>query len=95
MNIFNPKRFILRIYDFLIYVRDVIPSKLLTKHFFPRDIDSIFLELNFRKCKWLLLGTNHPPSQSDQYFFENVDKALGMYNYCEKILLTEDFEAEI
>ena len=59
----------------MIYVRDVIPSKLLTKHFFPNDIEGLFVELNFRKCKWLFLRTYHPPSQSDQYFFENVDKA--------------------
>ena len=48
----------------MIYVRDVIPSKLLTKHFFPNDIEGLFVELNFRKCKWLLLET-YPPSQSD------------------------------
>ena len=36
----------------------------------------------------------YPPSQSDQYFFENVDKALDMYRYYDKILLTEDFNAE-
>ena len=64
----------------MIYVRDVIPSKFLTKHFFPNDIEDLFVELNFRKCKWLLLGTYHPPSQSDQYFFENVDKASDMYS---------------
>ena len=70
----------------MIYVRDVIPSKLLTKHFFPNDIEDLFVELNFTKCKLLLLGTYHLPSQSDQYFFENVDKALDMYSYYDKIL---------
>ena len=78
-----------------VYVWDVIPKKLLTKHFFPNDIEGLFLELNFGKCKWLLLGTYHPPSQSVQYFFENVDKALDMYSYYDKILPTGDFNAEI
>ena len=50
----------------MIYVRDVIPSKLLTKHFFPNDIKGLLVELNFRKSEWLLLGIYHPPSQSDQ-----------------------------
>ena len=77
------------------YVWDVIPSKLLTKHFFPNDIEGLFVELNFRKYKWLLLGTYHPPSNSDRYFYENVDKALNMYSYYDKILLTRDFNAEI
>ena len=79
----------------MIYVRDVIPSKLLTKHFFPNDIEGLFVELNFRKCKWLLLGAYHPLSQSGQYIFENVDKALDMYNFYDKILLTGDLNAEI
>ena len=70
----------------MIYVWDVIPSKLLTKHFFPNDIKGLFAELNFRKCKLLLLGTYHLPSQSQQHFFENVDKALDMYSYYDKDL---------
>ena len=79
----------------MIYVRDVIPSKLLTKHLFPNDIEGLLVELNFRKCKWLLLGTYHSPSQSDRYFFENLHKALGVYSYYDKTLLTGDFNAEI
>ena len=38
----------------MIYVREDIPSKLLIKHVLPSDIECIFLELNFRKCKWFL-----------------------------------------
>ena len=37
----------------MIYIRDDIPSKLLTKHVFPDDIKGLFVELNFRKNKWL------------------------------------------
>ena len=79
----------------VIYVRENIPSKLLTRHFFPNDIEGLFVELGFRKYKWLLLGTCHPHSQSDQYFFENVDKALDKYSYYDKILLEGNFNAEI
>ena len=64
--------------EVMIYVRENIPSKLLTKHVLPSDIECIFLELNFRKCKWLLVGTYHPPSQNDHYFFENLDKAIDV-----------------
>ena len=35
----------------MIYVRENIPSKLLTKHVLPSDIECIFLELNLKKCK--------------------------------------------
>ena len=82
----------------MIYVRDVIPSKLQTKHSFSDHIEGLSVELNFRKCKWLLPGTYqtyHPRSLSDQYFFGNIDKALDMYSYFDKILLKGDFNAEI
>ena len=53
----------------IIYVREHITSKMLKKHKFPDDIEALFVETNFQKCKWLLYGLYHPPSQSDQYFF--------------------------
>ena len=46
----------------IIYIRDDIPSRILSKHVFPSVTEGLFIELNFRKCKWLLLGTYHPPS---------------------------------
>ena len=60
-------------------------------HFFPNNIKGLFVELNFRKSKWFLLRTHHPPSQSNQYYYENVDKLLHMYGNYQKFLLTGDF----
>ena len=37
----------------IIYVREDIPNSMLTKHNFPDDIEVLFIELNFRKSKWL------------------------------------------
>ena len=51
--------------------------------------------LNFRNCKWLSLETYHPPSQNDHYFFENLDKAMGIYSDHAKVLLVGHFNAEI
>ena len=76
----------------MIYVREDIPSKLLTKHVLPIDIEFIFLELNFRKCKWLLVGTYHPSSQNDHY---ELRKAIDVYGHHEKVLLVGEFNAEI
>ena len=75
----------------IIYVREDIPSKILIKHVLPTDIEVLFIELNFRKCKWLLHGIYHPPSQSDQYFFDRLDNALDVYSNYENILLVGDF----
>ena len=79
----------------MIYARENIPSQLLTKHVLPSDIECIFLELNFRKCKWLLVATYHPPSQNDHYFFGNLDKAIDVNSHYEKILVVGNFNAEI
>ena len=78
----------------MIYIRDDIPSALLSKHVFPSDTEDLYIELNFRKCKWLLLGAYHLPSQSDQYYFNNLDKSLDAYSNYEKNLLVGDFNAQ-
>ena len=57
-----------------INVRSDIPSKVLTKHSFPNDIEILFVEINFRKSKWLLFRTHHPPSQNDQHYFIQSSK---------------------
>ena len=67
---------------------------MLTKHKFPDDIEALFIEINFQKCKWLLCGLYHPPSQSDQYFFDNIDKALDVYSAFEKVLITGNSNAQ-
>ena len=46
----------------IISVKEDIPSKSLEKHKLPQDIEGMFIELNFKKVKWLLFGTHHPPS---------------------------------
>ena len=79
----------------IIYVREDIPSNTLRKHLFPNDIEGVFVEINFRKSKWLLCGTYHPPSQSDKYYFDNIDKALDVYCQYEKVVLVGDFNAHI
>ena len=40
----------------LFSVREDIPCKQLTKHILPDNIEGIFVEINFRKTKWLLLA---------------------------------------
>ena len=63
----------------LIYSREDLPCRELSCHSFSEGIEGIFIELNFRKCKWMLLGTYHPPSQKHDYYFENLSNALHMY----------------
>ena len=51
-------------------------------HNTPEYIESIFIKINLIKTKWLFCGCYHPPSQSDQYFFENIEKKT-LYKYSE------------
>ena len=78
-----------------IYIRDTIPSKILEKHSCPNNIECLFIELNFRKCKWLLCGMYHPPSQNDEYYFNYLGKVLDTYSDYEKVLLVGHFNTEI
>ena len=79
----------------IIYIREDIPSKIITKHCFPKDMETLFIGLNFRKCKRLLCGLYHPPSQKDKYLFDNIDKALDVYSPYEKVILSGDFTSQI
>ena len=79
----------------LIYIRSDIPCRQLNKHEFPDSIEGLFVEINFRKSKWLFLGTYHPPSQNDKFYFKHIGLALDIYTQTyDKILLTRDFNAE-
>ena len=79
----------------IIFIRDTMSNEILQKHIFPKDIKSIFVELLFRKCKYLLCWAYHPSSQSDEYFFNNLDKGLDTYRKYDKVLLEWDFNTRI
>ena len=78
---------------FLIYVREDTPKKpLLTNQKLPHDIEEIFVELNLRKNKWLLFGSYHPLSQSDEYLLNRVKNGLDGYRKVyDKYMLIGDF----
>ena len=75
----------------LLYVKENIPSKILSKHYFSCDMEGIFIEINLRKVKWVLFGTYHPPSQNDQYYFDQVERALDIYKGSFENFLLFDF----
>ena len=79
----------------LIYVREDIPCKLLDRHQLPDDIEGLFVELNFRKSRLLLLGTYHPPNQKENYFFQSISQAIDIYSAdYGKYIFTGDFNTE-
>ena len=82
----------------MVYVRKDIPSKELKKHTFPKNIEAIFLEINLRKSKLLLVGTYHSThllyGTSDKDFFQEMGLALDVYSNYDKFLLAGDFNVQ-
>ena len=73
------------------YVRDDIPSKELNTFNIGGDAEGIFIELNFRKSKWLLLAAYKPPDISKINCFDNITKALDYHgDKYENIILMGD-----
>ena len=70
----------------IIYVREDILNRILTKGNFPDNIEDLFVELR---------RMYDPPSQPNQYFMNTLDKALNIYSNYENMLLLGGFNAEI
>ena len=82
----------------MIYVRDDIPSVELKKHTFSKKIEAIFVEINLRKNKFLLVGTYHSTHPdyglNDNDYFEQIEFALDTYSSYDKFLLAGDFNVQ-
>ena len=75
--------------------REDISPRQLSNHALPADIESVFIELNFRKSKWLIGGIYYPPNQKDEYIFKCIGRGPEAYNdNYDKVLLAGDFNAE-
>ena len=76
----------------MIFVKEDLPSKLLSKHTFHADIEALIVEINLRKTKFLLVGGYRPPSQSHNYFFDTISNSLDVYTGTyDEFLLARDF----
>ena len=82
----------------MIYVREDIPSDILMKHKTEENIEAIFLEINLRKNKLLLVGTYHSTNEKygakDDIYFMQIGLALDVYSTYDKFLLAGDFNVK-
>ena len=76
----------------LLYVRDDITCKEIKQTVLPPDIECLFIEINLRNKKYLIVGGYNPHKDSSSYFLSHVgrtiDSILGNYD---NILLLGDF----
>jgi hypothetical protein len=78
----------------LTYVRSDIPSRLLNDFSFDTSIQILPVELNLRKCKWLLLSIYRPPHQDLKYFLTSLSDALSFYSVSyDNLLIVGDFNS--
>ena len=76
----------------LTYVKNEIPSKILTNFLFDSNFQIIPIELNFRKCKWILFSIYRPPNQDLHVFINTLSEALLYYSTIYKnFLIMGDF----
>ena len=82
----------------LIYVREDIPSKQLTKHNFTKNVEGLFVEINLRKTKLLFFGGYRSDHEihglSKHDFLGEITFALDKYSSYDKILLAGDFNMD-
>ena len=82
----------------LIYVREDIPSKQLTKHKFSKYVEGLLVEINLRKTKLLFFGgyrsehTDFGLTKED--FLSQLTFALDKYSNYDKVLLAGDFNID-
>ena len=79
----------------LIYIKAHLPSKLLSNHISPKDIQAVPTELNLRKEKWMSVCIYRPPKQDSQYFLGNLSLIIDHYSsICDNHIILGDFNME-
>ena len=79
----------------LLYTNENIPSRKLTEHILPDDIEILCIELNLKKEKWVIMGIYRPPDMSQNYFFNHLSRIIDFYSTkYERIIIMGDFNVE-
>ena len=78
----------------LLYVREDIPSKLITP-LVPIDIECVFIEINFHKKKWLVVGSYNPLKSTIADHLEKLGKHLDtILPLYDNVIIMGDFNSE-
>ena len=77
--------------ELCLYVKDNIASKQLNSHKENIDVQAVYLEINIRKSKWLIIGTYKSAGRKDSLFLENLLNNLSTYlRHYDNIILLRD-----
>ena len=79
----------------LLYVNEDIPCKRISVNFMS-NIETIFLEINLKKRKWLLLGIYNPHKEMTNNFLTGIGHKLNELSLkYENIIILGDFNSEM
>ena len=79
----------------LLYVRDDIPSRLLTDYKIKDNLELFFVEVNIRKKKWLFGCSYNPHKNNISNHLHHLNKDLDVYlNSFDNILIMGDLNSE-
>ena len=63
----------------MLYIREDIPSRLLTEYKPPENVECLFVEINIRKKKWLLCCSYNPHKNNISNHLHHLNKGLDVY----------------
>ena len=79
----------------LLYIRQDIPSKLLINLNISENLEEGFVELNFRRKKWLVCCSYNPQKSNVTKHLDVIGKNFDLYSSrCQNYLLLGDFNSE-
>ena len=80
----------------LLYIRNDIPCKEIKIPNLPCNIEALFIEINIRKTRWLVMTGYNPHKENISYFLNHIslslDQLIAKY---ENIILLGDFNSEM
>ena len=79
--------------DLLIYIREDMPSRLLTEYEPPRNLECLFVEINVRKKKCLLCCSYNSHKNNISSHLHHLNKDLNVYlKYYDNLLILRNLE---
>ena len=60
----------------MLYVKEHIPCRMLSKFTFEKEIEAFTIEINLRKVKWLLICSHNPNICNLPVHLNAIDKVI-------------------
>ena len=80
----------------MLYIREDIPSRLLTEYKLPENVECLFVEINVRKKKWLLCCSYNPHKNNISNHLHHLKKGLDVYlRHYDNLLILGDLNSEL